>query len=113
MSIPAMLLTIMDDTRVGDKPHLAAFEARLMADAADKNDAKAAQEKMRLKKRIAAYRRNLDRVCMARTYAGKMGIPLIDVFAEMDDSKSNPTKRAIKKLRDRLVFEKFGVTKVV
>ena len=77
------------------------------------SEEKLALDKTLLKKRIATYRRQFDRITLGKLLAEREGVSLISVLAELEGSKSNATKRAIKKMRDAFVFERFGVTKVV
>jgi len=102
-------------SRIGADAHLRDFEARLAAE--DKNREKAERKELYkkkiLKQSISQYRRGLDRISMGKRYSEMMGVPLINVLAELEGPKSNSTKNAIKKMRDDLVLTRFGVVKVV
>lgn len=115
---PASVLAILDATRLSTEAteaNVNDFEAALKTESnvVAMSEEKLAREKTLLKKRIATYRRQFDRIALGKRLAERDGVSLISVLAELEGSKSNPTKRAIKKMRDALVFDKFGVTKVV
>ena len=112
---PASVIAILDATRLGSEVNLNKFEASLNAEpnVVAMSEEKLAREKALLKKRIAAYRRQFDRIALCKRLAEREGVSLIRVLAELEGTKSNRTKIAIKQMRDALVFEKFGVVKVV
>ena len=112
---PASVLAILDATRLGTEANINKFEAALNAESevVAMSEEKLANDKTLLKKRIAAYRRQFDRIALGKLLAEREGVSLVSVLAELEGSKSNATKRAIKQMRDALVFAKFGVTKVV
>ena len=112
---PASVIAILDATRLGSEVNLNEFETSLNAEpkVVAMSEEKLAREKALLKKRIAAYRRQFDRIALGKLLAEREGVSLISVLAELEGTKSNRTKLAIKQMRDALVFEKFGVVKVV
>ena len=111
MSTVAQLPACLE-TRIGTEVHLNAFENALRETAAEKIELKSEAEKLRLKRRIATYRRSLDRICMAKTLAASSNLRLIDVLADMDAKNGNKTKRAIKQLRDEMMYAKFKMLRV-
>jgi len=60
------------------------------------------------KQRINAYRRKFDRFYMANLMANGDLNEKMRILADLEEKKSNPTKRKVKKLRDELVEKRFG-----
>ena len=110
---PASVIAILDATRLGSEVNLNEFETSLNAEpkVVAMSEEKLAREKALLKKRIAAYRRQFDRIALGKRLAEREGVSLISVLAELEGTKSNRTKRAIKQMRDALVFEKLQWSK--
>lgn len=64
-------------------------------------------EKLR-EKLFKAYKRSLDRITMARHMSNGDSAEKMRILAAMDEKKSNPTKRAVAKLRQKLAEEHFA-----
>jgi hypothetical protein len=90
---------------------LNAFESELAAQpkAVCKSELKKKISKEARKKMIRQWQRGCcDRMSLAKRYAASSGIRLISVLADLEEKKTNETKKAIKKLKDELTLARWG-----
>ena len=88
-----------------------AFESSLAAQpkALCKHELKKQIDKQARKKMIRQWQNgSCDRMSLAKRFASSSGLPLISVLADLEEKKTNKTKKAIKKLKDELTLARWG-----
>ena len=92
-------------------PKLNAFESSLAAQpkAVFKSEIKKKIAKEARKKMIRQWQRGCcDRMRLAKDYAASSGVSLISVLADLEEKKTNPTKKAIKRMKDERTLARWG-----
>lgn len=107
--MPATIPRAFTADNGSQKPN--AFESELAAQpkALCKNELKKQIAKQARKKMIRQWQNGCcDRMYLAKRYASSSGLALISVLADLEEKKTNPTKKAIKKLKDELTLARWG-----
>ena len=107
--MPATVPRVFTADNGSSKPN--AFESELAAQpkALCKNELKKQIQKQARKKMIRQWQNgHCDRMRLAKDYAASMGIRLISVLADLEEKKTNPTKKAIKRMKDERTLARWG-----